>query len=599
MKANYISKFVIIFSSISIGSTIALSEKVVIKRIDSLLPESNEVLSFSRPGTITLLSTNGKIIQKLGPATREKVNQKEIPQLVKNAFIAAEDRRFYKHNGIDMWGIIRAIKQNLNERSIEEGASTITQQLARIVFLNQSKTITRKIKEAALALKIERQLSKEKILAQYLNNVYLGSSAYGISDAAWVYYSKTPKLLTLPEVALIAGLAPAPSLYSPLVNPELSLQRRAAVLQRMYLEGYISKAELSESTNSSLNLNPATPKYFNSVAPFFSSWALKQLPLYLTAEQLEIGGLKIHTSINLSWQTKAKQIINDNSTDDIEGAVVSIQPTTGLVRVLVGGKNFKTNEFNRATQALRSPGSTFKIFTYAAALKKGLKLEDLVEDKPRCWGEYCPKNFENKYLGEVSITDSFKYSLNTIAVHLLEKVGFEEVIAIANGFGVGNQRNLEKYYSLAIGAFEETVLNMTAAYAGIANSGIYIRPTPFEKIEGRKDEIIWDYKINGPQRNKVLDPNIADDLNFLLNKVVTEGTGKAANLKDQFVTGKTGTSEGARDIWFIGSLPRLTTAIWFGYDNNRETKNSSKTAAYSWRKLMESIYKDPLIMERK
>ena len=569
MRYNYSRIFLIIISSISIGSILAISEKLLTKRIDSFLPESSEVLTFSRPGTITILSSNGTVIQKLGPATREKVNYKEMPLLIKQAFIASEDRRFYKHNGLDPWGITRAIKHNFNEREIQEGASTITQQLARLVFLSQTKTITRKIKEAALAVKIERQLSKEEILEQYLNNVYLGSSAYGVSDASWIYFSKTPKLLTLEEVALIAGLAPAPSLFSPLVDPSLALKRRSIVLERMYKEGFISKMELSKAMSSSLKLNPSTPKYLESTAPFFSSWVLEQLPLYLTQEEIESGGLIIHTTLNTDWQRKAKQILNEYSIRDIEGAIVSIDPNNGFVKALVGGKNFNRTKFNRATQAFRSPGSTFKVFTYAAALKRGFSPEDIVEDKPRCWDEYCPENFEKKYLGKVSITDSFKHSLNTVAVYLLNEVGFDEVISTANSLGIGNERKLEKYYPLAIGALEETVLNMTAAYAAITNRGIYNQPTLLKKIEGADKKIIWIKEKTDSEKNKALEPRVADDLNFMLNKAVSEGTGQAARIKNRYVTGKTGTSEGARDIWFIGSIPQLTTGVWFGYDNNR------------------------------
>tara|TARA_Y100001968_G_scaffold326422_1_gene369445 strand:+ start:116 stop:1234 length:1119 start_codon:yes stop_codon:yes gene_type:complete len=360
----------------------------------------------------------------------------------------------------------------------------------------------------------------------------------------------------------------------------------------MYSEGYISKNELSEASSSSLDLNPATPKYLRSVAPFFSSWVLEKLPLLVTPEQLEIGGLRIHTSLNLDWQRKAKRIITEHGLNNIEGAIVSIEPNTGLVRVLVGGKNFKRNEFNRATQAFRSPGSTFKIFTYAAALNKGFKTEDIIEDKRRCWDEYCPENFDKRYLGKISITDSFKHSSNTVPVYLLDKIGFEEVISVANKLGVGNQRSLKEYYPLAIGACEETILNMTAAYAGIANRGFYMKPNPFEKIEGPGNKIIWSKEINTDQGYRALDSNVADALNYMLNKVVTEGTGRAANLSRRLVSGKTGTSEGARDIWFIGSIDQLTTGIWFGYDDNKETNNTSSTAAYSWRKFMESIEQD-------
>ena len=295
-------------SAAAIGCGVALGQGAITEAIDATLPDARGIASFNRPGTITLLSSDGQVIQKLGPATREKVNPGEMPELVKEAFVAAEDRRFYEHDGVDLWGISRALFTNIKKRSVREGASTITQQLARTVFLSQDRTITRKLREAALAYKLERQLSKEQILEQYLNYVYLGSGAYGVADAAWVYYSKTPDQLTLPEAALIAGLPPAPSYYSPLVNESIARNRRSIVLERMLQAGFITATEAETAKKSPLNLKPAIPKYFNSAAPYFTSWIAQELPQMLTPEQLEVGGLKIRTSLNLKWQNGRKRL---------------------------------------------------------------------------------------------------------------------------------------------------------------------------------------------------------------------------------------------------------------------------------------------------
>ncbi len=579
-------------SSFIIGSATAISETFIGKGLDFFLPDAAMVASFRRPGSITLLSSNGTVIQKLGPATREKVIAGEMPLLVKNAFVAAEDRRFYEHKGVDLWGISRALVTNFRKKKIIEGGSTITQQLARTIFLSQDKSLTRKLKEAALAYKLERQMSKDEILEQYLNNVYLGSGAYGISDAAWVYFTKTPDLLKTEEIALIAGLAPAPSFYSPLVNPDLAIKRRSIVLKRMLKEGYINKKQFSSSLKSTLHLKPATPKYFNSAAPFFTSWVNQQLPLILTPEQIELGGLKIRTSLNLQWQTEAQQILKEQTPKKLQGAIVAIEPSTGLVRVLIGGKNFKANQFNRATQALRSPGSTFKIFPYAAALSVGFKPEDKFIDAPRCWNNYCPKNFGDKYMGKVSLSEAFTNSLNTIAVELLEKVGFDKVISTANKLGVGNVHPLGKYYPLAIGAYEQTVLDMTGAYAGVTNRGLYLQPTPFEEIRGPENMVLWSYSLNHPTGSQALETEVADTMNLMLKEVVKNGTGKVAYLKNRPVAGKTGTSEGGRDLWFIGSIPQLTTGIWLGHDNNRMTRRGSGEAAWVWKQFMLKIEKD-------
>ena len=576
-------------SAAAIGCGVALGQTALTEAIDSTLPDARGIASFNRPGTITLLSSDGQVIQKLGPATREKLKPGEMPELVKQAFVAAEDRRFYEHDGVDLWGISRALFTNIKQRSVREGASTITQQLARTVFLSQDRTITRKLREAALAYKLERQLSKEQILEQYLNYVYLGSGAYGVADAAWVYYSKTPDQLTLPEAALIAGLPPAPSVYSPLVDEEVARERRSIVLERMQQAGFITASEAEQARTSPLNLKPATPKYFNSAAPYFTSWIAQQLPQMLTTEQLEVGGLNIRTSLNLKWQKRAQQVVREFAPGNSEGAIVSIEPGTGLVRVMVGGKNFFGSQFNRATQALRSPGSTFKLFPYAAAINAGVKPDDVFLDTARCWGSYCPKNFGNKYFGKITIADALKNSLNTIAVQLQDKVGFDAVIAMANNLGIGTTRPLGKYYPLAIGAYEQTILDMTAAYAAINNRGVYVKPIAVEEIRGPGGTLLWSRRSDGPRGRRAVDSDVADTMTWMLQRVVTGGTGVAAKLDDRPVAGKTGTSEGGRDLWFIGSIPQLTTAVWFGYDDSRTTRNTSGESAWAWKQFMTTV----------
>nr|WP_115092935.1 PBP1A family penicillin-binding protein [Synechococcus sp. UW106] len=573
----------------AVGVGAALGTRALTELVDATLPDARGIASFNRPGTITLLSTNGQVIQKLGPATREKVKPGAMPQTVAEAFIAAEDRRFYQHDGVDGWGIARAIVTNVRQGAVREGASTITQQLARTVFLSQDRTITRKLKEAALAMKLERQLSKQQILEQYLNYVYLGSGAYGVADAAWIYFSKTPDQLTVPEAAMIAGLPPAPSIYSPLVNPDLAREQRSIVLDRMAQAGFISTSEAERGRNSPLGLKPATPKYFNSAAPYFTTWIAQELPKLLTPEQLEVGGVKVRTSLNLDWQKKAQQVVRANAPFDTEGAMVSIDPGNGLVRVMVGGKDFSKSQFNRTIMALRSPGSTFKLFPYAAAIDRGMKPETKVFDAKRCWNGYCPKNFGNKYYGNISLADALKNSLNTVAVQLQDIVGFDAVIDIANKFNIGTERPLGKYYPMAIGAYEQTILDMTAAYAGMANRGVFFTPSPFEEIRGPKNELLWSRRLSGNRGRRAVDSDVADTMNWMLQRVVTGGTGIAAKLDDRQVAGKTGTSENTRDLWFIGSIPQLTTGVWFGYDDDRATKSTSGEAAWAWKQFMLQI----------
>jgi penicillin-binding protein 1A len=569
---------------------VALGQNLLVQGVDALLPNVQRVSSYNRPGTVTVLSADGQVIQKLGPATREKLISGQMPLLVQRAFIAAEDRRFYEHDGIDPVGISRALLRNVRRGAVEEGASTITQQLARTVFLSQDRTIIRKLKEALLAGKLERQLSKQQILEQYLNFVYLGSSAYGVSDAAWIYFSKTPAELTLPEAALIAGLPPAPSVYSPLVNPDLALERRATVLRRMREAGFIDDLQLQSANAAPLLLKPAEPKYWTSRAPYFTSWVAQELPKVLSPEDLEVGGLTIRSSLNLAWQERAQATINKHAPGAMEGAVVSMEPGTGLVRTMVGGKDFETSQFNRAAQALRSPGSTFKLFVYLTALKEGMKPEDKVNDKPQCFGGYCPRNFGNKYRGVVPLWVALQQSLNTVSVSLLKQLGFDKVIATAKSLGI--TRELGRFYPLAVGATEQTVLDMTAAYAAIFNRGVYVTPTPFEEILGPNGELLWSRRVDGDRGRRAVPSDIADAMLWMLQQVVKGGTGYGAVPPDRPAAGKTGTSEGGRDLWFIGGVPQLVTGLWLGYDNNKETKSTSAVAVVAWADYMGPILKD-------
>nr|WP_087069253.1 PBP1A family penicillin-binding protein [Cyanobium sp. NIES-981] len=578
-----------------LGSGVAVGQAALMSSLDSLLPDARGINHYNRPGTLTILSADGQVVHKVGPVSREKLSASSIPPLVEQAFIAAEDRRFYQHDGVDPLGIARAMVRNISQGSVEEGASTITQQLARTVFLSQDRTIVRKLKEAALAGKLERQLSKRQILTEYLNLVYLGSSAYGVADAAWIYFSKNPSQLTLPEAALIAGLPPAPSVYSPLVNPELALERRAVVLRRMQEAGYISEAERLEADGAPLALQPAEPKYWVSQAPYFSSWVQQELARVLTPEQLEVGGVTVRSSVNLTWQAEAQKTINASAPGSMEGALVAMEPGTGLVRALVGGKNFEASQFNRATQALRSPGSTFKLFVYLTALKEGMVPERSVVDKARCFGGYCPKNFGNRYYGTVTMVRALQNSLNTVAVALLQELGFDKVIATARSLGITGP--LGKFYPLALGAEEQTVLDMTAAYAAITNRGVYVKPTPFEEILGPDGELLWSRRSDGDQGKRAVDSDIADAMTWMLQQVVRAGTGGGASLGNRPVAGKTGTSEGGRDLWFIGSIPQLTTGVWLGYDNSRETKSTSVVATYAWRRFMAAITKDLPVLQ--
>lgn len=579
----------------AIGAGAAVVQSVVVQGFDALLPDARGISHYNRPGTLTILAADGQVVQKLGPVSREKLSSGAIPPLVERAFLAAEDRRFYSHDGVDVQGISRAMLRNLSRGSVEEGASTITQQLARTVFLSQDRTLIRKIKEAALAGKLERQLSKRQILTEYLNLVYLGSSAYGVSDAAWIYFSKTPEQLNLAEAALIAGLPPAPSVYSPLVNPDLALQRRAIVLRRMREQGFITLAQEQEAATSALALKPADPKYFDSTAPWYSSWVALELPRVLTKEQLEVGGLTVRTGMNSAWQAEAQKVINARA-GSMEGGLLAMEPGTGLVRAIVGGKDFNRSQFNRAVQALRSPGSTFKLFAYTAALEAGMKPEDTITNRARCYMDgWPPKRFCIPGGGSFSLVEAVAQSKNAAAVATAEKVAYPRVVDVARRLGLTG--TIGEYPAMVLGANEKTMLEMTAAYAAINNRGLYVEPTPFEEILGPDGQLLYSRRVDGKPPKRAVSSDVADAMTWMLQKVVSGGTGTGAGLPDRPAAGKTGTAEGARDLWFIGSIPQLTTAVWFGYDSNIKTGSSSAQAAAAWGAFMAAVSKSLPVQE--
>jgi penicillin-binding protein 1A len=353
--------------------------------------------------------------------------------------------------------------------------------------------------------------------------------------------------------------------------------------------GFIDGLQRAEAEATPLALKPAEPKYWISQAPWFSSWVQQELPGVLSKEQLEVGGLTVRSTLNLTWQQQAQTTINQYAPGQMEGALVAMEPGTGVVRAMVGGKDFDKSQFNRAAQALRSPGSTFKLFVYLSALKAGMLPERTVVDRPQCFKGYCPRNFGGRYLGRVSLAVALQNSLNTVAVSLLRELGFDRVIETAKSLGI--TRELGRFYPMAIGAYEQTLLDMTAAYAAITNRGIFVRPTPFEEILGPDGQLLWSRRVDGDQGRRAVPSDIADTMLWMLQQVVNGGTGGGAALADRPVAGKTGTSEGGRDLWFIGSIPQLTTGVWLGYDDSRETRSTSVVATLAWRSFMAPISK--------
>ncbi len=567
------------------GTTIIITIWSSWQALERSLPDTADISAYVRDKTITIKAADGTILQQEGPATREQLKFEQVPHRLVQAFIASEDRRFYQHHGVDFQGIFRATLSNIHAKGVVEGASTITQQLARLVFLNQERTVWRKVREMALAQKIEQKLSKKQILERYLNLVYLGSGAYGVADASWVYFSKSIDQLSLPEMATIAGLAPAPSSYSPVVDPEAAKERRNLVLQRMHEDGYITAEQTAAATKAPLKIKPSPPKRLQVEAAYFTTYIQQELPKYVKPEVLEAGGLTVETTVNRTWQKSAEKAVKEAIADGRgenfkQAALVAIDPSNGEVRALVGGDDYSKNQFNHATQAQRQPGSTFKGFVYTTAIATGKSPYDSYEDAPFTVDGYEPKNFSEKFRGWIDMRDALTYSINMVAVKVLIDVGFEPTIKLAHQMGI--KSTLGPTYSLALGGYEVNLLELTSAYGTLADQGLHAEVHGIRRITDHRGKVVYEAKYK-PKR--VLDKNSAAIMTWMLRNVVNEGTGRAAQL-DRPVAGKTGTSDEARDLWFIGYVPQLVAGVWLGNDNNEPTWGHSGTAAYTWHEFM-------------
>ena len=534
-------------------------------------------------------SSDNKILSKLSRKFEIDNSYHKIPFFLKHSFISSEDKRFYKHNGIDLKSISRALIQNIRSGYVREGGSTITQQVARLLFLNNDLSFQRKIKEIFISLILEFRYDKNQILKLYLNNIYLGSGAFGVDEAAQVYFGKFIEELTLSEIALIAGLAPAPSIYSPYQNLELAIKNRNKVLESMYVDGYISLADKNKAIKEKIKLNYQTADNFLD-DKLLINFILQETDKKIGSKN-DYKFLRIKSSINKDWQEKGQKISSYAGPKDLEFALLSIESNTGLIRTMITSKNPSINEYNRVISSVRPLGSTFKIIPYTAALIEGIKLSDKFEDLPRCWESYCPKNFSEDYRGSISLIESFKSSSNIVPISITKKIGLKNIINLANSFGLGYKQEFEEFPSLAIGSYGDNLLNITNAYSAINNNGKIQSPEIIEKIESFNDKSIWENKSIS---KKILDLKINKKINKLLEKSVKEGTSKAASIKGKKIYGKTGTSDGNKDLWFIGSIDNLTTGIWIGYDDNKESDLSSGNAAYLWKKFISEIYKIPI-----
>lgn len=538
------------------------------------LPPISQLQSFQPTLVSQIVSSDNIVIKTFGAYKYKKVTLEEMPDNLKKAIIATEDKNFYSHLGFDPVALVRSSLSNIRAGHVVQGASTITQQLARILFLSTEKTFDRKIKELIIAYRLEKTLPKDKILEMYLNNIYLGEGAYGVSAASEIYFNKNVKTLNLAEAALIAGLPQAPSRYSPYQNMKYAKERRAMVLRRMVTMGYITSDEAAKAKNSSIKLNKNHRPYSLNKAPYFVNYVLKELDAKADLSEQEVtqGGYKVYTTLNYDFQKAAQDAVDINTkrwrlTKPYQQvALLSTDVVTGKILAYIGGKDYLESQFDRVTQSLRQPGSSFKPFVYATAMESGLSPRTIYEDIPLVYGNWKPHNYGHKYRGRISLEKALAISSNVIAARLIRDIGVENVILMARRLGITTA--IPNDPTIALGSGAVKLFEITNAYGVFANGGVKVEPYSVERVETATGKVI--YQADTTSR-KVLNTKTAVYMTAMLQGVIKHGTGRAANIGKP-TAGKTGTTDSYRDAWFIGYTPSVVTGVWVGNDNNTPTR---------------------------
>ncbi len=568
------------------------------------LPRINSVKDYQPKIVTQVLSENGDIIAEYFVEKRYVISMDEMPPVLIDAFIAAEDERFFEHQGIDLLSIIRALIKNLRSMDIVQGGSTITQQVTKSLLLTPEKSYARKIKEAILAYRIEKSLSKTDILSIYLNQIYLGQRSYGVEAAAQTYFNKPATDLNLAESALLAGLPRAPSAYSPIRHPERAKRRQQYVLERMVKSGYITVDEANSALAFPLKITPAENKNI-TVAPYVA----EQIRQYLQTEYgnaaLYGEGLKVYTSVNLLMQDAAQRAVEaglkafekrqgvKKGEPRVQGALVAMEPRTGYVKALVGGLRFLENQFNRVIQARRQPGSAFKPVVYAAALDKNYTTASIIIDAPIVFPSrsnkafWEPRNFDREFEGPVTFRHALSHSRNVITVKILQDIGVGYAVKYAKKLGISSP--LEPNLTLALGSSGVSLLELTRAYAVFANQGMLAEPIFVTKIVDRHGNVLEE---NKPRLGRAISPQTAYLITSLLQSVVEEGTGRGVRALNRPCAAKTGSTSETRDAWFIGYTPDLIAGTWVGYDiekplGKRET--GAVAASPIWLRFMQEV----------
>ncbi|MDY6986873.1 MAG: PBP1A family penicillin-binding protein [Thermodesulfobacteriota bacterium] len=570
------------------------------------LPQIQGLDHFKPPAITRIYSADKELLAELFFEKREPVPLDAVPEDLRAGILATEDAKFYDHPGVDLKGIARAVIRNIKAGEYAEGASTITQQLAKTLFLTPRKSIMRKVKEAFLAFQIERRYTKDEILALYLNQIYFGSGAYGVEAAAQLFFGKPVRRLTLAQCALIAGMPKSPSRYSPLVNPSLALKRRSVVLGQMARKGLITKEELEAANSAPLHL--AHKEKTSIKAPYFVASVTSLLEKTHGEEALYRKGLTVYTTLDYAMQQAAERAvlrgleallarmeIREGEEEDPQAALVCLDAKRGSILAMVGGRSFEESRFNRATMARRQPGSAFKPLVYALALEKGFGQDDILWDAPVVFKgakegqDWMPQNFSEEFLGEVTLRRALALSQNIPAVRLLNKLGPTRAVEFAYKLGIRSP--LDPNLPLVLGTSEVTLLELTAAYTPFPNGGIWTRPFGvLEVLEGER--CVWRHK---PQLRPVITPETAAVMTDMLEAVILEGTGKAARPIGRPLAGKTGSTDSYKDALFVGYSPTLVTGVWVGLDDHRtlgDKETGARAALPIWIDFMEQALRN-------
>lgn len=553
----------------------------------SKMPSATTWAVPDRPPNVKIIGVGGKLIANRGSTGGEAVGLHDMSPYIPQAVVAIEDRRFYSHFGFDPIGFSRAMLRNVTAGRMVQGGSTLTQQLAKNLFLKPDRTLERKVQEVLLALWLEQKYSKDEILEMYLNRVYFGSNSYGVEAASRRYFNKSAKNVSLPEAALLAGLLKAPSRLSPANDPKAASARAELVMAAMRDQGMVGERELDSAAG-----RPATKAaaYWTGSENYVADQIMRELPAL-------VGDIKedviVDTTIDLTLQKVGEKSIraliakSGKKMQVSQGALVSVDGT-GAVRAMVGGIDYSRSQFNRASEAKRQPGSTFKPFVYLAAIEAGRTPQSVRNDAPIQIGKWTPENYEGRYLGPVTLADALAKSLNSVAAQLVMEVGPEAVVEVAKRLGVNS--SLTANASISLGTSEVTLMEMTGAFAALSNGGYFAPVHIIKRVRTVDGKVLYENTYEGSKR--VIQPEAVAMMNAMMKRTLLEGTAKKAEFGWP-AAGKTGTSQSFRDAWFIGYTANLTTGVWYGNDDNRPTNKvtGGSLPALTWKEFMIAAHK--------